>query len=182
VQIPLLGEPQGLLEHLLCIRLEHKLLTQAERGVVIHSLQGRRNVALPQGHIALRILGESLIGPLERTEIRLEHNSIDRGSYPEGDQELPASQFPQSFCLGDRNLGIKQSRRFNLAPQQREQALNRSTCMDRADMRFGKHLLKYPERREVTSRHLADANGYVTQVNEPLNFRPRLRKKGEAAH
>ena len=35
VQIPLLGEPQGLLEHLLCVRLEDKLLTQAEYTVAV---------------------------------------------------------------------------------------------------------------------------------------------------
>src|SRR5450759_851028 len=38
VQVPLLGELQGLLEHFLCVRLEDKLLAQSERGVVIRSL------------------------------------------------------------------------------------------------------------------------------------------------
>ena len=55
-----------------------------------------RNVALPQGHIALWIPSKSLIGPLERTKIRLEHISIDSGGDPEGDQELARGEFLQS--------------------------------------------------------------------------------------
>jgi hypothetical protein len=33
----------------------------------------------------------------------------------------------------------------------------------------------------MTARHLTNPNGYVTQINDPLHFRPWPGKKGEAA-
>src|ERR1051326_640222 len=54
--------------------------------------------------------------------------------------------------------------------------------MDRADMLFGKHLLKHTQRREMAAGHLTNSHGYVSQVNQPLHFRPWLGKKGKAAH
>jgi len=49
-----------LLKHLLRLRLEHELLTQTKRGVVVLTFHCRRNVTLPQAQILLWIAREGL--------------------------------------------------------------------------------------------------------------------------